>query len=269
MDTKKLRLIIFFIFILALAFTYIESETEFTKHYNTEETTSLFLPLPLLKFIMLKNAPAIAEFYLISGIMQYVSENRNTPFIAKELYSGYKVDPYIKETIFFLGNVLPIKKEEIKIAHKYLRLAASCGLDWHIFLYIGYNLLFNLKEYEKATRFFYVASKLPGAKPYVQSMLIMAYYRKNDIKSALLYLTSLYKETDNPARKRLLLKKIEWLQNIIELNEKIKLFYKKEGRYPESLRELVDKGYISEVPKDPFGRGYYFDKKNKTVKSRW
>ncbi len=269
MRAKRVDVIIIGLFLIILGLIYIKSERILTNMYKEKEVEPLFLPLSMLDVVFLKNRPAISEFYLISAIMHFVSENRNTEFIAKELYSGYKADPYIKETVFFLGNVLPIKKEDIKIANRYLRLAAPYGIDWHIFLYMGYNFLFNLKEYEKAARFFYVASKLPGAKPYVQSMLIMAYYRKNDIRGALLYLTALYKETDNPARKKLLLKKIEWLQNIIELNEKVKIFYKKEGRYPKDLKEMVDKGYIQEIPKDPFGRGYYFDKKAKIVKSKW
>ncbi len=269
MKTRKLSTIIIVFLLAILGFIYIKSEKALTNLYKEKEVEPLFLPISMLDVAFLKNRPAISEFYLISAIMHFVSENRDTEFIAKELYLGYKADPYIKETVFFLGNVLPIKKEDIEIANRYLRLAASYGIDWHIFLYMGYNFLFNLKEYEKAARFFYIASKLPGAKPYVQSMLIMAYYRKNDIRGALLYLTALYKETENPARKKLILKKIEWLQNIIELNEQVKLFYKKEGRYPKNLKEMVDKGYIQEIPKDPFGRGYYFDKKAKIVKSKW
>lgn len=259
------------IFLISLIFALlsIESTKNLTELYRKRSTVPISIPLSVSKLIFLKNYPAIAEFYLISGIMHFVSKSKDTEFIAKELYNGYKADPYIKETIFFLGNVVPIKKEEIEMANKYLKLSATYGIDWHIFLYIGYNLLFNLKEYEKAARYFYIASKLPGAKPYVHSMLIMAYYRKNDIKSALLYLITLYKDTENPGRKKFLLKKIEWLQNIVELNKKVKMFYEKEKRYPDSLKELLHKGYIKEIPIDPFGKGYYFDKKTHTVKSKW
>ncbi len=266
---NKVGFIILIIVILLLAFTIIRSDINLANLYKTKKATSILLPLPLLELIMLKNDPAISEFYLISAIMHFVSENRDTKFIAQELYQGYKVDPYIIETAFFLGNVLPVKKEDAKIANRYLKLSMTHRADWHIPVYIGYNLLFNLKEYEKAARYFYVATQFPGVKPYVHSMLIMAYYRENNIKNALVYLTSLYKETKNPARKKILLKKIEWLQNIIDLNKEVKLFYEKEGRYPEDLKELVQKGYIESIPKDPFGRGYYFDKKEHNVKSKW
>ncbi len=276
MKTKKiidmknsLRFTILIIIILLLTLVVIRSDANLANLYKTKKTTSMLLPLPLLELTMLKNGPAISEFYLISAIMHFVSENRNTKLIAQELYEGYKADPYIMETAFFLGNVLPIKKEDAKIANRYLKLSMTHRADWHIPVYIGYNLLFNLKEYEKAARYFYIATQFPGVKPYVHSMLIMAYYRENNIKNALLYLTSLYKETENPARKKILLKKIEWLQNIIDLNKEVELFYKKEGRYPENLEELVKKGYIESIPKDPFGRGYYFDKKEHKIKSKW
>ncbi len=267
--SQRLNIIVSVFFILILSYIWIQTESKITKKFKEEASTNIYVPLSMTNLMLLRNEPAISEFYLITGIMQFVSDARNMELIAKELYTGYKADPYIKETIFFLGNVLPIKKDEAKIANKYLKIAATHKLDWHIFLYIGYNLLFNLKDYDKAARFFYIASKLPGAKPYVQSMLIMAYYRKNDIEGALLYLNSLYKEAKTTARKKLILKKMEWLQNIIELNKKIKMFYKKEHRYPENLKELVILGYIKEIPKDPFGKGYYFDKKTHRVRSKW
>jgi len=45
------------------------------------------------------------------------------------------------------------------------------------------------------------------------------------------------------------------------LKNKIITYQREEGRYPESLQELVDKGYIKEIPKPPEGMNYYYDPK--------
>lgn len=45
------------------------------------------------------------------------------------------------------------------------------------------------------------------------------------------------------------------------LKNKIISFQRTEGRYPNSLQELVDKGYIKEIPAPPEGMTYYYDPK--------
>ena len=46
---------------------------------------------------------------------------------------------------------------------------------------------------------------------------------------------------------------------VLPLKQLVDSFYVQEGRYPTSLPELVDKGYIKELPKPPAGREIYYD----------
>lgn len=41
-------------------------------------------------------------------------------------------------------------------------------------------------------------------------------------------------------------------ENLYTFRSTIDQFYADQGKYPESLQELVDKRYLREVPKDPF-----------------
>jgi hypothetical protein len=51
--------------------------------------------------------------------------------------------------------------------------------------------------------------------------------------------------------------------SLARLQVQIRIFEKKFGRRPASLQELVDKGVIAEIPKDPFGGGNFkYDGKN-------
>lgn len=52
----------------------------------------------------------------------------------------------------------------------------------------------------------------------------------------------------------------------VGLDQAIKAFSAEEGRYPNSLDELVSKGTISSIPKPPFGMKYDYDSKTGIVK---
>ncbi|MCD6221107.1 hypothetical protein J7K25_02985 [bacterium] len=58
------------------------------------------------------------------------------------------------------------------------------------------------------------------------------------------------------------MKKAKIMDIILPLKSAIDTFYIEEERYPESLQELVDKGYIKEIPKPPEGMNYYYNSKN-------
>ena len=57
------------------------------------------------------------------------------------------------------------------------------------------------------------------------------------------------------------MKKAKIMDVVLPLKNSIDAFYIEEGRYPESLQELVNKGYIKEIPELPEGMNYYYDPK--------
>lgn len=52
----------------------------------------------------------------------------------------------------------------------------------------------------------------------------------------------------------------------VGLDQAIKAFAAEEGRYPNSLDELVSKGTIASIPKPPPGMKYDYDSKTGTIK---
>ncbi len=46
---------------------------------------------------------------------------------------------------------------------------------------------------------------------------------------------------------------------VLPLKQLVDSFYVQEGRYPTSLQELVEKGYIKELPKPPTGQEISYD----------
>jgi len=53
--------------------------------------------------------------------------------------------------------------------------------------------------------------------------------------------------------------KAKTMDVVLPLKQLVDSFYVQENRYPTSLQELVDKGYIKELPKPPTDREIYYD----------
>ena len=53
--------------------------------------------------------------------------------------------------------------------------------------------------------------------------------------------------------------KAKAMDMILPLKQLVDSFYVQEDRYPTSLQELVDRGYVKELPKPPAGREISYD----------
>lgn len=55
------------------------------------------------------------------------------------------------------------------------------------------------------------------------------------------------------------MKKSKAMDDVLYLKNKINTFQIQEGRYPSSLNELVEKGYIEKLPEPPKGMSLKYD----------
>lgn len=53
--------------------------------------------------------------------------------------------------------------------------------------------------------------------------------------------------------------------DLVTVNHAIRLFYTSEGRFPNSLQELVDTGYLPALPQPPAGMRINYDPKTGTA----
>lgn len=64
------------------------------------------------------------------------------------------------------------------------------------------------------------------------------------------------------------MKKAKAMEDILYLKNKINTFQIQEGRYPKSLDELVEKGYIEKLPSPPKGMQFVYDPKTGKIDVR-
>jgi len=215
-----------------------------------------------------------ADIFLIRGILSSTDEKaRSLPYVLGNLRLAAQLNPRLTYAYIIGGIVAPKGKEELIEGTQFLKEGfARQPRDWHLAFWIGFNYL-QCGDHLKAAEYYRIASKIPQAPNYLKSLAARSYYEAGSPDIALVYLEGICNSNNDPKLLRNLGIKIEWLRNIVFLEEKAVLFRNKYGYWPDDLEELTRTDFIDKIPADPFGKGYYIEKGNDArygrVKSRF
>ncbi|MFA5116760.1 MAG: hypothetical protein WC486_05705 [Candidatus Omnitrophota bacterium] len=215
-----------------------------------------------------------AQMFLIRGIMSIAEKDPlSFDYILDNLRLSARLDPKLSYAYIVGGIIAPRDNQELRRATIFMKEGMeNAPDDWRIPFWVGFNYL-QLGDNLKAAEFYRRAAALPGAPNYVKSMTARYYYEADKPDMALVYLESIRNSAKDGRTLQNIDLKIRWLQNIVFLEEKVKLFHQDLGRWPDELEDLAKAGLIDKIPPDPFGKGYELDKKRDKypgrVKSRF
>jgi hypothetical protein len=163
------------------------------------------------------------------------------------------LDPYFEDPyVFAEGNLAwggrveeanLILKKGLKYRH----------WDWRIPYYIGFNYFYFLQDYEKGAEYVMEAASRPGSHPFLSTLGARLAYYGGKSKTAVLFLRQMILEATDPGLRTRLEKRLVALERAAELEAKIELFVKEQGRKPTSVEELITAGYVDSLPADPYG----------------
>lgn len=165
----------------------------------------------------------------------------------------YFVDPYmLAEGLLAWDAGLP-EKANVLLA----KGMSHRPKDWRWPFFIGFNHFYFLKNYAVASDHIRHAASLPGSPFYLKTLAGRLAYYGGKSKTGLLFLQQMVEETDDELLRRRLEKRLLALQRAVAIEDALAAFKTKEGRMPTSLREIVARGYLPELPADPYGGKWY------------
>ena len=124
--------------------------------------------------------------------------------------------------------------------------------------WLGFNY-YQLGDYLKTVEYYRIASSFKDAPEFLKTKLASLYYRAGRPQLGHLYLQGIFKYIKDERLLELIELKIEWLETIVFLEEKVRQFKETYGFWPKQLEELREKGLVEKISEDPFGKGYYLD----------
>jgi len=135
-------------------------------------------------------------------------------------------------------------------------------LNWQLPFDAGFINYMLIGDYESAARLFQVSAKMPGAWSLVVRWVPYALARSGDFETARQMWRELYNSTENRKLRELIIRQLRWLkleEGLAQIQEAVNQFREKEKRLPFSIQELVFRGYLKDIPEEPFGGRYFLD----------
>jgi len=163
----------------------------------------------------------------------------------------------------FCGTLLSWMAKEPTESNRILTRAIDHQPNKWRFRYLrGFNYWYFLDRLDLAKEDFTLASKLPGAPPFIASLASRLIANEDNPDTAIDFLTDLIDNTDDDKVKDALSEKLK-LAYISKhkqmLSKAVGIFEKRYGEKPNSLKLLVTKKILTALPKEPFSGKYYID----------
>ena len=267
MNTVRLTIAILFLFLSIFSLSVFLEKNAFLQNPPIHYVP----PLEFVKLISGTFQSFWADVFYIRGIMAITGDFENkterTFWVQENLKLAVALDSNLLQAYFFAGLVMGQDEETIKMCIKFLKNAFSKKpLDWHIPCWIGFNF-YELGDYLSAIEYYKKAAQLPNGPKYLKSNQPMLYYKAGKIDLGIVYTEGLLHSIKDSKQLEGIEIKLNWLKNIVTLEQKVEEFKEMYGETPENLEQLAAKGFLDKIPEDPFLGGYFLDKKTDRVKS--
>jgi len=221
-------------------------------------------PLPKREFARLASGEFTSlssDYFVLRAAIFYGShvnlDSEQGKWLGNVLKLARYLDPYYAEPYWMAGAVLPWQGQPDTALDILLKGEKYKPEDWKIPFNIGFIYYYFMQDIQKAAEYFQKASSFPDSPDYLPMLTSRLYSKHGRGSIAIAFLRRLLRDTKDPIMQKKLSKRLKALQKINYLQGKIRDYRKQYDRYPETLDELTQKGFIQEIPQDPYGGDFY------------
>jgi hypothetical protein len=182
-----------------------------------------------------------------------------------------RLDENATHVFEFCGTLLSwMAKEPVRSNEILTHAIEAHPRSWRFRYLRGFNYWYFLSRPDLAKEDFKIASKLPNAPKTLASLAGRLMVSEGDPQTAINFLEDLIQNTEDPNARKALGEKRK--QAIISrdkriLEKAVAVFEKQHHRKPEALSEMVDKGVLNRLPKEPYGGHYLMDPATGEIKT--
>jgi tetratricopeptide (TPR) repeat protein len=231
---------------------------------------SFYPPAPVIKTLSADHYQFLSHVISLQCIFYFgtlVEERGPEPDwnrIYQVLYTSTRLDPYNMDAYYFAQAVLSWDARMPRRAIELLEYGFSYrDWDWYLPFFISFDYAFFLKDYTKAAEYLEKAAALNPRASWFSTLAARYYYEGGSTALALAYLQELIPIARNESiRKHLVIRALA-LERILQLEEAVAAYTERFKRSPKTVEELVEKGFVEIIPKDPYGGTLYLYEQGK------
>jgi hypothetical protein len=225
--------------------------------------------------------PALLGFHHLGAdllwlrIVQVFGEQVVTEWDYEWLYHAFDVvttlDPQYTYVYDVGGTVLAEFAHRVELSNQLLEKGFKANpTAWRLPFVLGFNHFFHLQDYVSAGRYMSEAARIPGRPYYVDTLAARLYVEGGSPALALQYLEAMIQQATSPDLRRIYVEKYNEVliaRDLRALDEAVERYRKAWGVNPQTLSDLVSKGFLSAIPDEPFGGEYRVDPQTGAVSS--
>lgn len=141
---------------------------------------------------------------------------------------------------------------------------------WYLPFFVAFNYMYYKGDNLNAARYLEIAARYPQSPSYLPLLVSRLYANSDDPVLAIPFLEEMIRKTNSPELQKKLRKRIKEImveRDIRFLEKGRDQFLAQTGRYPNTLDELVQGGFIQNIPEEPFGGTYTIEVEDHSIRS--
>ena len=131
--------------------------------------------------------------------------------------------------------------------------------EWRLDADLGFLYYFRMKDYPDAAAAYLEGSRNPKAPPWMRLMAARVAEKGGSFETSRMIWSEIFESTKDPRIRKRALEELQGLkaqEDEQHLDELAEAYQKRFGRYPASMNELRDAGFLPGIPVDPAGYPY-------------
>lgn len=181
------------------------------------------------------------------------------PAMSRAIHSALQLDPYNMDGYYFAQAIFVWDARKVEVANELLEYGMRYRTwDWYLPFFAGFNYAYFVKDYTKAAHMYRRAGELSG-EPLFMKLAGRYLQQSGQTEMAIAYLSTMVKGTRNQAVKESFKVRLTAYQRVRIIEKAVEACKNASGKPPESIEELMKKGFLNKIPADPYGGTFYLN----------
>ncbi len=211
--------------------------------------------------------PLLAEFQVLRVMFYFgslVEKWQQRIHVAPEFANMFRtiqtavhLDPYNKDAYYFAQAAFTWQVGHAADVNRLLDYGMRFRTrDWLLPYFAGFNAAYFLRDYNQAAEYMRRAAQLSG-HPLLTNLSARYFYESGREEVGIAFLQDMVARSQDAKEKRLYQLRLAALRAIREISVALQDYHEDQGQDPDTLMELVAKGYLEKIPEDPYGGEFY------------
>jgi len=250
--------------------------TAYMKQKPIEEKLGYLPNTNVLRYVSADHKELMGAALVMKVIMYFggIAEKQQTNVIVAPpdyarmsgiLHGAVKLDPYNMDAYYFAQSFLTWEVKQYKIANDLLDYGMKYRTwDWMLPFFAGFNSAYFTKDYKKASEYYKLAGELSGSELYF-SLAGRYMQESGQTGLAIAYLGSMVKGERNQAVKKNYQIRLAAFKEVRRIEIARDRYKEARGQLPTTVEQLLQGGFLSPAPVDPYGGQFYLEQDGKVA----